>query len=331
MRPSMYALFAALLIAVVPGVLADEVSAPAASDPLAAGIAQLEAGDYESAAAFFQKRATASPKDARALSYLGRAQFNLNSADEAVESLTTATELDPDNSDYHLWLGRAYLQQLQTASMFKKLGLSKKVRAEYGKAIELDPNNLDARASLAGYYFEAPGIAGGSTEKGMEQVAAIKERDPLRGHLVMGSRYHGDEEYELAQQEFKSALALDPESTDAHFLLAILYHAMERWDDAFATLAKLLEIDPGNRSGLYQTGRTASLSGKQLDRGIEAFGRYLQGRPGPDEPSLAWAHYRRGLIYEHKGDSARALADYRAALELDPKHDQAKKALKKLS
>jgi len=139
----------------------------------------------------------------------------------------------------------------------------------------------------------------------------------------MGSYYHSDEEYDEAEKEFKAALAVDPARADTYFRLALLYQSMERWSDAFTTLDKLLELDEGNRDGLYQVGRTAAMSGQGLDRAVEALGLYLEGKPAADEPSLAWAHYRLGLVYEKKGDTGRA--------RKDPEHDQAKKALKKLS
>ena len=54
----------------------------------------------------------------------------------------------------------------------------------------------------------------------------------------------------------------------------------------------------------------------------------MRYQPAAGEPSLAWAHYRLGLIYSHREDHAAARREYQAALELDPKHEQAKQALK---
>jgi tetratricopeptide (TPR) repeat protein len=138
-----------MLLAAILGTGA-EALAQAPQDPMTEGIALFEAGDDDAAAAVFEKQTKARPGDARAAYYLARVRFTQGDADGAVEWLEKATELAPNDSDNHLWLGNAYLQQLQTASIFKKIDLSKKVRAEYTRAIELDPDNLDAREQMAG-------------------------------------------------------------------------------------------------------------------------------------------------------------------------------------
>ena len=87
--------------------------------------------------------------DPAALLEAGRTHYDSRKTSEALESFRRAAELDPTCSDCELWLGRAYLQQLEDASVFKQLGLSKKVRAHYHRAIELDADNLAAREALA--------------------------------------------------------------------------------------------------------------------------------------------------------------------------------------
>ncbi len=52
--------------------------------------------------------------------------------------------------------------------------------------------------------------------------------------------------------------------------------------------------------------------------------------PSEDEPSLAWAHTRLGMLYEKKRDFIAAQSEYETALALEPDHKEAKKALKKV-
>jgi len=76
-------------------------------------------------------------------------------------------------------------------------------------------------------------------------------------------------------------------------------------------------------------GRTASISGVYLDRGVAAFTRYLDYTPLPDEPGLDWANHRLGLIYQLQGKTEQARHHYQQALALNANHPEAKKALKK--
>jgi Tfp pilus assembly protein PilF len=70
-----------------------------------------------------------------------------------------------------------------------------------------------------------------------------------------------------------------------------------------------------------------ALTGKNLDRAEGALRKYLQQPPKPNQPSWAGAHYRLGMIHEHRGDRARARAEFEAAVRLDPKQEDARKAL----
>lgn len=318
-------LLGALLLATLP-----TFSVPRATDgPMAEAVADFEAGEIEAAESLFRGQLTAEP--ARAAYYLGRIRFRRHDTDGAIEWLEKATAQDPADSDSQLWLGRAYLARLQDASMFKKLGLSKKVRACYLKAIELNPDNLSARESLAGYYFEAPGIAGGSSEKGMEQVREIESRDVRRGHLMLAAHYTAKKSYDLADREYRAALALAPDDPDTLCLLGQLSQTRGNVSQAFDYFERALAADPDHLASLYAFGRAAAISGENTDRGIECVRRYLKGKPADNLPASTFAYWRLGMIYERKGDMARARRAYQTALELDPQNDQAREALKKLS
>jgi tetratricopeptide (TPR) repeat protein len=302
----------------------------AATGPLAPGIDAFEARRYEEARKFFVPYAAAHPRDAEAAYYLGRTLNALRQLEDAIEWLEKATQLAPKRSDFFLSLGRAYGRAAQEASLLRKGGLAKSALQAWLKAVELDPNNLDARSDLVDYYTFAPGFMGGSDEKASQQIAEIAKRDDVRGALVRGRQAMNRKDPATAERLAREALAKHPGEPRLQSALGLIYQSQERWDAAFEVFEAQLAADPQSFDALYQIGRTAALSGQRLDRGAEALRRYLGHTPSPESPPLANAHYRLGMVYERQGNKPGARAEYRAALALDPKLDDAKEALKKL-
>jgi len=264
--------------------------------PMADAIGLFQARKLPDAQAAFAKIAAAEPKNAEAASYLGLLALMRNDPEQAVQWLEKATQLAPTNSYYCRLLGDAYGQSAGKAGVFSKFGFAKKCLACYDKAVELDPNNLDARNGRIEYYRQAPGIVGGSMDKAYAEAAEIRRRDPMRGATVLGNLYVGEKKYA----------------------------------EAFALLDELIAQNSANKVMLYQVGRLAAISGLQLDRGEAALKEYFQHTPAPDEPPLYNAHWRLGTLYERKGDKAAARAEYETALQLQPGYGLAQNALKKL-
>jgi tetratricopeptide (TPR) repeat protein len=294
------------------------------------GIKLFEEGKYPEAKHFFEGFVKENPKNDTALFYLGKVWLAQDNHDKAIDWLKKAVELNDSSSEYHIWLGQAYGIKAQNSSMFKQPFLAKKVKKEFKKAVELDSTNLDARFALMQYYLVAPGIMGGNKDEAKKQAQEIKKLDTLLGHQAFGLIYEQEEEYDKAEQEYLSAVEKDTSKVDAYYSLGYFYGRIEKYDEAVQTFEKILEIDPEEMNAYYQIGRMGAFSGQNLDRAVECFKKYLTKEPGENSPSLAWAHYRLGMVYEKKGESELAKSEYQAALELDPDHKQAKKALKDL-
>lgn len=320
------ALSAALLLL---GVVSP-ASAAAPAGPLAPGIQAFEERRYEDARKFFAPFAASHPNDAEAADYLGRTLLNLRKADDAIDWLEKATKLAPRRADYLVHLAQAYGRAAQEASMLRKPGLANDAKDACLKAIAIDPDNLDAREFLVTFYLVAPGIMGGDDDKAREQANEIAKRDPVRGALARANVAADAKDNPAAERILKEAVAKHPNEPRLQIALGLLYQSQQRWDAAFELYEAMLAADPNAWNALYQIGRTAALSGKRLDRGVEALKRYLGHPPEPDSPPLANAHYRLGMIYEKQGTKPAARAEYQTAIKLDPKLDDAKEALKKL-
>ncbi len=103
-------------------------------------------------------------------------------------------------------------------------------------------------------------------------------------------------------------------------------------DRQYETLRRVLDIEPDNFTALYQVGRYAARSGKRLEEGRAALERYVaEATPGSFDVSVAGAHWRLGMIAEHRGDRAAAREEYERALAADPDFANARRALDRLN
>jgi tetratricopeptide (TPR) repeat protein len=81
----------------------------------------------------------------------------------------------------------------------------------------------------------------------------------------------------------------------------------------------------------YQIGRAAALSGKQLDRGEQSLKLWIAKPPDDALTTMrSGAHYRLGMVYEKQGKRELARAAYEEAIRINPRNEDARKALEKL-
>jgi tetratricopeptide (TPR) repeat protein len=216
------------------------------------------------------------------------------------------------------------------AGIFRQPGLAGKTRTAFEKAVELDPNNLEARSALVEYYLRAPGFLGGGEEKARAQAEEIARRDPVLGHRSRALIHREGGRDDEAEKEYQAALALDPNRADPYYWLGFLHQEKKRYDRALDVFETMLARDVDTAGALYQIGKTGALSGLKLDRAEECLRKYLETEPKAGAPPHAWAHYRLGMVHEKKGARDLARQSYEAALRLDPKLEDARKALKAL-
>src|SRR5579864_3009664 len=91
------------------------------------------------------------PNDAKAYHLLSRVYFQLELWDNSVRMAEKALALEPQNSAYHLWLGRAMGRKAEDSNPFTAFGLARRVKSEFERAVALDGRNLSARADLVEY------------------------------------------------------------------------------------------------------------------------------------------------------------------------------------
>jgi tetratricopeptide (TPR) repeat protein len=301
-----------------------------AQSALQRGMQLYEAGDREAARRHLEPVAAGRHGDPEAAYYLGRIALESGDWDGAVKWLERAVSLAPEVATYHVRLGQAYGQKAQRASRLQQPGLATKVRASLTRALDLDPDNVDAHSGLIDFHLIAPRIMGGNKATALEHARAIQARNAYLGSFLAARVHASSNEPDRAIQELRSLMAAFPDSAAPAISLAVLHHGRQEWAAAMQVLRPLAAASPPRWSAVYQVGRTGALSGDYLDEAERALRRYLAHEPAQGEASHTAAHWRLGMVLEHRGDRVGARAAYEAALRLDPGYDEARKALNRL-
>jgi tetratricopeptide (TPR) repeat protein len=100
-----------------------------------------------------------------------------------------------------------------------------------------------------------------------QQAALADPKDP-EPHLLAGALLEKVKN-PSAEQEYQTALSLDPNSSDAMTALANFYTAQHRFGDAQNLLRKLVASHPDDASAHLQLGRMLAISGKEQDAAPE--------------------------------------------------------------
>ncbi len=250
-----------------------------------------------SLAALLSLSACTSPEKAKAEHVSrGEAFLKAEKFQEASIEFRNAIQIDDKFAPAHWGLARAYegLQRPQEA--FEELR----------RAVELDPNNLDAKVRLGNYDVQiAPRFPEALNEA--ERLAKeILQKDPnhIEGHILMGSVLFAQNQRDKAFGELNHAVELDPKRVESHLALARFYVASNdqakaeetfkraislnnssalayteygkflvqanRSNDAEMELKKAVEVEPSNRNSRWVLASYYLVS-KQIDKAEEVY------------------------------------------------------------
>jgi tetratricopeptide (TPR) repeat protein len=287
----------------------------------------LVAGRVDDAIQLLQQQVDRAPTDADSYNLLCRAYFSLEQWDRAISACEHTVKLDPQNSRYHLWLGRAYGEKADKAGFLSAAGLAKKVRTEFEHAVELDPSDAAARVDLAEFYIEAPGMVGGGKDKARAQADALTPLDPAMSHWIAGRIAEKNKDTADAEREYRAAIAISHGGAHAWLNLAIFFRHTNRLDDMEQAI-HTMESRPMDRpeslmdgaSLLFRTNRDAAFAVRLLRRYLTA--------PVEEAPAFK-AHDLLGLLLEKQGERQRAIAEFRAALSLAHSFTRAQENLRR--
>lgn len=299
----------------------------------------LTAGRVDEAIASLENDIAKSPSDADAQNLLCRAYFMLDEWDRAIGACERARSLDPQRGRYHLWLGRAYGGKAEHAGFMSAAGLAKKVRGSFERAVELDPKDWEARADLADFYLDAPGIVGGGRDKAQAQADALMALNAGMGHLLQARIAAKGKDAATAEREYRAAIDASHSGARAWFELGyFLFHAnrLDEMEQAFRKVeSAAAERAPGDRiptdrsDALRDAASVLLRANRDLPLAVRLLRKYLAS-PVEEAPAFK-AHDLLGQILEKQGDRAGAAEEFRAALGMVHGYARAQEDLKRVA
>jgi len=291
----------------------------------------LAAGRVDEAIASAQAQLKASPNDAASYHYLCRAYFAVQDWDRAIAAGVKATSLAPGNSDYHLWLGRAYGEKADRVNPFSAASLAGKVRREFERAVELNAASAEARTDLGEFYINAPGIVGGGLDKARAQARALMDLDAARAHYLYGRIAEKNKDQAAAEKEYRAAIDASKGYANDWFNLALFYKHNNRFEEMERILDRAAEAPTGQNEVLVECAEVMLRTGRSPVTAVRFIKRYFSANASTEKAPLFKAHYVLGAALEKQGDKQGAAEEYRAALSLASNFSAAQQGLKRVT
>lgn len=257
------------------------VSGALADDSLQRAEELYKKTDYRESLALL--RESSLPK-APAYYLIGRNYFMLGEYKKSSEALQNAFALEPSNSAYAHWLGRAFGRRAETSSPFLAPVYASKARQFFEQAVALDPRNEEALNDLFDYYLEAPGFLGGGYDKAEQVARQIQQRNEAEGHFALAQLADKRKQYDTAEEQFRRAMELAPHQAGRALDLAKYLAKRGRYKESEAAFDRAVELAPNNPKIGFDRARTYIEERRNLDRARELLLKYMRSNLTPEDP-----------------------------------------------
>jgi Flp pilus assembly protein TadD len=216
--------------------------------------------------------------------------MDANNYEAAIPPLQKFIAEQPDVAYGHFQLAYAY-----TA-----LKRGDEARAEYERAIALDPKMAEARLNLGILLLQTdPAAAVAPLQKAVDLLPSQS-----RPRLLLGAAQERSGDLTAAATSFEGAARLDPQDSDALLHLGNLYVRLKRPADAEAKFRSVLEAQP--KSAAAASGLAQSLDAQDKPEAADAYQRYLELQSSDSGARARLVHL---LVAQQKYDAALAELD----------------------
>jgi DNA-binding winged helix-turn-helix (wHTH) protein/tetratricopeptide (TPR) repeat protein len=223
----------------------------------------------------------------------GRLFLEKRSPEKAIAEFQQAINLDPDYALPYTGLADAYIWQANFTS-YADSELYGKAKIATDKALELDANLAEAHSSLGRIKYSHDWDWNGAEESFRQAIKL--DPDSVNAHQFYARLLTTLGRYDEGLAEINKARQLDPRSADLGVPLFAILEKLGEFDESLKVLRATLEMDKDSQFARRGIGKIYLLKGdyaKVIESGGELF-------PNPKEPDFAWtsmlatAYYKTG-------------------------------------
>jgi tetratricopeptide (TPR) repeat protein len=294
-------------------------SAQISTATLSQANSDLQAGEADRAIALLSPLPSTGAGAAEAQNLLCRVRITLEQWSQAAAECQQAVNLDEQNSDYHMWLGRVLGQQASHASFITALGIAKHSLSEMQTAAKLNPQNGPALSDLGDYYAQAPGMAGGGTDKAQAVASQLDEVDPARAAQLRGDIAVQQKDYATAESAYRQAAAVAKEPADYWTVLANFYRTRQQWSNLDTAIQNCVAAAAKNKKsgvGLYDGAGVLISAKRNPSLAAQMLENYLSNSSLSEQAPAFIAHIRLSRLKQQLGDAAGAKSELAIAAQM---------------
>ncbi len=185
----------------------------------------------------------------------------------------------------------------------------------FEKAVEIDPNFAPAFAEIAMIYLDRangsgePGLLIPKAKDAVEKALRIDE-NLAKAHIAMASILEFNFDWKGADNEYKRAIALNPNLDSARYRYAFYLAILGRNNEALREINEAEKRDPINKTGILLWKGSILTQARQFDKAIKSYedARKISPTGNADNFSLGYAYAGMGATEE-------AISYYKKSIE----------------
>jgi Flp pilus assembly protein TadD len=222
--------------------------------------------------------------DAAGYLLTGKNYFMSGDYKKAVDFFEKALAITPADSEYELWLGRAWGRRAETGGWLTAASHASKARQCFEKAVALDPHNREAKNDLFAFYLNAPGFLGGGIDKAEAAAKSIAQERPPEYNFEEAQIAEKKKDYAAAEAHLRRAMELAPTEPGRVLDLARFLAKRGRLQESDLLFEQARKIFPGQPKVAFVEAAVNIENNRSIKKARALLEEYLHASLTPDDP-----------------------------------------------